>query len=190
MTVEQLAYLKCPDKIRAALINMGGPRLSIDEVKARLPQNEYVRGGNIPDYVEPEPVKPKGLRLTPEERAKIAAIAAGIPNRVTPIDTSKLAEPKTLGKDLVRLVLREMNIPTGEFFGGTRCGHVRAAGALVAVVLRQVDPELYSYPQIARIVGRRDHTTIIHAVRRWPDFAEQYPEYKALYERIMAGLAA
>ena len=36
MTVEQFAYLKSPEKIRVAIINEGGPRLSVEEIERRL----------------------------------------------------------------------------------------------------------------------------------------------------------
>lgn len=196
MTVDQLAYLKCPDKIRAALINMGGPRLSVDEIKARLPERKYVRGGNIEDWEDDEPEPPRRLNLTAEERARIAAWAARIPDKERPkpndadIVPAKAVRPKqnrvgeAYGADLIRYVLRKMNIPREAFFGGTKVGHVAAAGSMVAVLLRELDARTYSYPKIARILGRRDHTTIIHAVREWPRYSRDYPEYAALYEAM------
>lgn len=181
-SVEQFLYLKCPHKIRAAVINAGGKPVSVKEIEARLPR---VRVREEVD--EPEPMKPRKFVLTREERARIAAIAARIPDKKPVIDV-ELREPKTLGKDLVRFVMREMMIPTNEFFCGSREGHVRAAAAMVAVLLRAHNPERYSYPKIARILRVKCHTTVMHAVRRWPFYAEQYPQYRELHDSLEAML--
>lgn len=57
MTVEDLAYLKCPHKIRAALINAGERALSVDLIAERLAKmpkkrDEYMRQYHFPKAVK------------------------------------------------------------------------------------------------------------------------------------------
>jgi hypothetical protein len=186
--LEQFLYLNCPQKIRAAMIYAGGKPPPLDSIEAKLSDRRYVRGANIEDdYDEPEPVrkpaKPRKLSLTPQEKARLAAIAARIPDREAQKPTSM-----TYGHDLVRYVMKRQGILRGEFFAGTRVGHVRAAAAMIAVILRRRNPATYTYPAIARILGRRDHTTIMYAIDQWPRYAKMYPEYQALHDQIAAGL--
>lgn len=44
----------------------------------------------------------------------------------------------------------------------------------------------YSYPQIGKFFGGRDHSTIINGVKRAEDLCAHRPEYKAIVERIRA----
>lgn len=43
-----------------------------------------------------------------------------------------------------------------------------------------------SYPKIARILGRRDHTTVIHGVRRAIHLRSAEPDFAELCERLAA----
>lgn len=48
----------------------------------------------------------------------------------------------------------------------------------------------YSYPRIARRVGNRDHTTIIHAVKKAAKIRKTDPEFNELLTRLAAECAA
>ena len=44
-----------------------------------------------------------------------------------------------------------------------------------------------SYPEIGRLFGGRDHTSVLHAVRQVPELMQQDPEYQ---EKIVAIISA
>jgi hypothetical protein len=201
MSVEQFAYLKCPDKIRVAMINAGLGTPTIESVKRaldRLPKRNLPRIGeprdcDAIDYVRPH--RPKKVRqiVTPEERARIAQIAATIPDKPEPNPLRLLPkDPNAIGgnygKELLEMVLRELGISDREFWGRRRKRYAAGAASLVATVLRKAHPTRYTYPMIARILGRNDHSTMIYAVQQWPVYAKMFPEMAVLYESIIATL--
>lgn len=40
-----------------------------------------------------------------------------------------------------------------------------------------------SYPRVGRIFGNRDHTSIMHAMKRFEELHKSDPEFRAMYER-------
>lgn len=50
--------------------------------------------------------------------------------------------------------------------------------------LRKTRPDL-SYPAIGRIIGRRDHSTVMHGWQRSLDLIERYPGFRALVEHLI-----
>jgi hypothetical protein len=198
VNVRSLAYLKTPDKIRAALINMGGPRLSLDKIEREL--STLPRGDIRPPVDEPterdavdyripslcpQTKAPKPRRatlITPEERARIAKLAAAIPNK-GPVRAVPQPKDVGYGESLARYVMHRAGLNSRTFFAPSRRNRrVAAAAALVAVLLRE--DGRYSYPMIARILRRKDHTTIVYAVQNWPRYAEQYPEFQWLHNEL------
>jgi len=134
--------------------------------------------------------RPKLLHsITPEERDRIARIAATIPDRVDPLGVVQAIEPP-LGANfaqwLVSLVLERCKIERDQFFSGYRWGKKSAAAAGIAVLLREKNPTLYSYPRIANILGKADHTTVLYAVKRWPKLSADYPDIAAVITQIRA----
>lgn len=210
-TIDQFVYLKCPVKIGQALWRAGGPRLSVDQVERKLVTRGRPRPVNDvgePDDSDaviwqprglaakflrkpPAPVKPRKPKLviTAEERARIAAIAATIPDRVEEkphrVMRKKLDPTAANFPDqLIRYVLRQAGLNRASFFKKRRRGKEKAAAALVAVVLRDLDARKYSYPKLARILRKKDHTTIVHAVARWPFYAEEWPDLDVIHAAI------
>jgi hypothetical protein len=134
--------------------------------------------------------RPKLLHsITPAERDRIARIAATIPDRVDPLGVVEAIEPPP-GADfaewLVALVLGRCNIERDQFFSGYRWGQISAAAAGIAVLLREKNPRVYSYPRIAQILGRADHTTVLYAVKRWSKLSADYPHIAAAITQIRA----
>ena len=212
MNVEQFAYLKCPSKIRAAIINEGGPRLSVDMIEQKLTlsgtRRAYQsvgdpteadgevfapRGFNVPAFKPVPKSKPK-LVLTDGERARIAAIAAKIPDRVVDkprrVMRKKRLVPtaENFTDQLISFVLRRARMNRASFFKKRRQGKPKGAAALVATVLRELDPKKYSYPKIARILRKDDHTTIMWAVERWPFYTEEWPDLADVYADVWEAL--
>lgn len=208
--MEQFLYLKCPSKIRAAFINAGGPRVSVDEVCQRLnnapmrrirydvgepTENDgevfAPRGLNVAAIVPVKPVKPR-LVVSDEERARIAAIAATIPDKVVrkPKCVQAKLQPVSpdFAQDLISRVLRCAGIYRKTFFVKRRRGKAKGAAAMITVILREVDSKRYSFPVIAKYLRKQDHTTIIHAVDMWPEYAECWPDLADIYQNVMAEL--
>ena len=211
MTVEQFAYLKDPSKIRAAIINEGGPRLSVDAIERKLrgSRRGVIRDG-IGDPTDkdgefyapvgllaakrlPAHKPPAKLAITEEERARIAAIAAKIPNRVVDKPRRVMAvklDPTAANftDQLIRFCLRKAKMKHKTLFRPRRNGRAAAVASLIAVILRDFDARKYSYPRIARALRRGDHTTIIYSASQWPVYAERWPELKAIYSAAMREL--
>ena len=208
MTVSELAYLKCPDKIRANLINMGGPRLSIAEIErklARLPTK--VEGSHIgepklsdgvnyrvPGLLGPRPVVRKSLAITPEERARIAELAKGIPDKpVKPIATYRYKGPPpvygstTYADGVIDRVCEALDLPRETFFSDSRQKYIVAARSLVVKVLRERNSAVYSYPRIAEIVGRNDHSTMIHSYQQFDNYCRLFPVLATLLVELREG---
>jgi len=137
----------------------------------------------VSNYVPPVDRRTFIERITPEERERIAAIAARIPDRKPPYPT--LSPVQNYGTWLRDHVLAEANIGKRAWNAQRRGGRSAAAASGIAHVLRAKDPEFYSFPMIARILGRKDHTTVISAVRRWHWWADQYPDISRICYRAL-----
>jgi hypothetical protein len=209
VNVAQFAYLKCPKKIRAAVINAGGPTLSEDVVRgrlARLPSKiEGARVGepklsDAVDYRVPGLVRsrqaprPVVRSITPEERAHIAELVKSIGDKPKqPGAPYRYVGPKpTYGRTsyadlVVAQVCEAMEIPHEVFFSLTRQKYVVAARSLVVKLLRERNPAVYSYPRIAEIVGRNDHSTMIHAYQQFDNYCRMIPRLAEAYAQLREG---
>lgn len=204
-SAEQFAYLKCPDKISRALVNAGGPRLSADVIKRRLDRPERVSltigeptisdgedfrvRGLAPRHVVPKPPTADQLR---KERNRIAALAALVPDRAD----KKAAEPAKpvvrqpiprAAFQLIERVCAELGLTDERFFAIRTQGLPFAARSLVTVLLRERNPEVYSYPRIAEIMGRKDHSTMMYAVDQFGVCCRKFPQVAALYLELREG---
>jgi len=87
--------------------------------------------------------------------------------------------PET-GMKLVQCVADDFNISYGELVGDGRSRKYVEARAVVVRVLRMRG---WSYPKIARLIGKRDHSTIIHAIDTFDIHAKRNPMVAKLFER-------
>jgi hypothetical protein len=205
MTVEQLSYLRCPDKIRANLINMGGPRLSIAEIERRLARLPVkVEGAHIGDptegdgidfrvrgIVKPLPARRGTSTITAEERKRIAELAKGIPDKPkqkTAVLRYKGPPPvygsTSYADSVIDRVCDAMDLPRETFFSASRQKYVVAARSLVTRVLRDRNTAVYSYPRIAEIVGRNDHSTMIWAYEQFDHYCTLFPILRRIYDEL------
>lgn len=207
-TVEQFAYLKCPDKIRAAVINAGGPRLSPDAIKTRLARlpvkiegahiGEPTEGDGI-DFcvrgiVKPLPARRGTSTITAEERKRIAELAKGIPDKPkqkTAVLRYKGPPPvygsTSYADSVIERVCDAMDLPRETFFSASRQKYVVAARSLVTRVLRDRNTAVYSYPRIAEIVGRNDHSTMIWAYEQFDHYCTLFPILRRIYDELRGG---
>lgn len=208
MNVEQLAYLKCPERIRVALVNMGEPAPALDVIKRRLSRlGSRVEGAHIgePTHSDGMDFRVTGLvvapkprlgvsSITPEERARIAKLAQGIPDRprepkqATSAFRYKGPPPvygsTTFADKVIDRVCDALELPRQTFFSSSRQKYVVAARSLVVKVLRERNTAVYSYPRIAEIVGRNDHSTMIHSFQQFDNYCRMFPQIAELYAEL------
>ena len=208
MTVEQFAYLKCPSKIRAAIINEGGPRLSVETIERKLgtlprrmvrlevgePTESDGLDFRVAGLVQREPAKPN--QLSAEDRARIARLAAGVKDRpeapakrrtFTYRRPARAYTGTEYASRLIDEVCEALDIPRKAFSSDSRQKFLVAARALVVKLLRDRSVSLYSYPRIAEIVGRGDHSTMINAMNKFDHYCTLFPEIAALYLEMREG---
>ena len=211
MTIKEFAYLREPSKIRAAIINAGGPRLSVDVIERKLvlmgnrrearpdvgePTDSDGDDFRVTGYKLPDPVKPKGI--TEEERKRIAKLAALIgdkPEEPQPEKQKTFRYKAPLphyggtayAAGIIAQVCEALEIPREAFSSESRQKYLVAARALVVKLLRERNASIYSYPRIAEIVGRGDHSTMINAMRKFEIYCRLYPEIAALYLQMREG---
>ena len=202
--VRQFAYLKCPSKIRAAMINAGGERLSVDTIRRRLldissgqpmahigePRESDGRDFRVAGLVRLEPARPP--RISDEERKRIAELAAKIPQRKPPRTfREKIAQANYCSTDfsdaVVDHVCAALDITPDVLKGNSRQKYLVAARALVVRVLRERNPVVYSYPRCAVIVGRRDHSTMINLFNQFDYYCTLFPALREIYHEISGG---
>lgn len=205
MNVEQFSYLKCPSKIRAALINAGGPRLSIEAIERKLSTlpRGYVHGdvgepketdgfdfrvaGLVPAQSKPRTGKPRNRQNL--ARIKAAAKAA---NEKQTTDLRYVREKPTIAgtpfsEALIEEVCEALDVPQEVLLSSSRWWRLAAVRSLIVVLLRERNAGIYSYPRIARILGRGDHSTIIHSHQRFEHYCTIYPDVAALYLEMREG---
>lgn len=88
-----------------------------------------------------------------------------------------------LGTDVVRSVAYDFGFTVGQLKSGDRSKALVDARAVVSRILR--DRGL-SYPEIARALGRNDHSTPINSVAKFDIYAKRNPTVMASYERHSA----
>jgi chromosomal replication initiation ATPase DnaA len=87
-------------------------------------------------------------------------------------------------RELVRFVAFQTGVRTAEIVGPQRCRRVfRARAAVVWASIRLLGK---SYSVVGRVLGDRDHTTIINAVRRAEEMRRIDPAFGLLCGRLEA----
>lgn len=93
----------------------------------------------------------------------------------------------TVGQRLVKQVCAMLEIPEADFRSKSRFFEHVHARAVVAVLCRDRNTEessLYSFPVIAKIIGRKDHSTVINLVDKWPTYCRINPNLFAVYKAL------
>ena len=68
---------------------------------------------------------------------------------------------------VIRRACRLFGVTRTDLMSARRARELVAARAFAAFWVKRLTP--FSYPQMARLFGGRDHTTVLHAVRVWPE---------------------
>jgi len=110
----------------------------------------------------------------PKERKKIEALVPKLP----PVDISKLSfsgnftifpsRPKPTAKEIIRKAADFHGLHAGNIIGTSRNRTIVRArmDTFAAIKLIHCDDKRFSLPAIGRRVGGRDHTTVLHSLRK------------------------
>jgi hypothetical protein len=198
-SVERFAYLRCPSKIRVAIINEGGPRLSLQTIERKLagmPRRitrvdvgepiesdgeDYRVAGLVKVEKSPRTRKPRNrqnlARVKQAAQAAATTTASGL--RYTRSRPDVGSTP--FSDALIEEVCEALAVPQDLLLGPSRWWKLAAVRSLIVVLLRERGEAIYSYPRIARILGRTCHTTIVHSYQRFEHYCAIYPDVAALY---------
>lgn len=80
---------------------------------------------------------------------------------------------------------RQFEVSRGDVLGKSRKAHIVDARFAAAWVARR-RLRRHSYPEIGRLMGGRDHTSIMHAVRRADEVRALDPDYRAATDAVLA----
>lgn len=87
--------------------------------------------------------------------------------------------------EMIRVVARHYGVKPRQVSGACREPAMVKARSIVAKILRERG---VSYPVIGRVLGGRDHSTIVHMIHTWDSRTKYNPEMIPLYEAIKQDL--
>jgi chromosomal replication initiator protein len=101
------------------------------------------------------------------------------------------SKPRTITVDeIINVTAETFGVPVDELIGPSRRRPLVNARQICMYVIREMKPET-SFPTIARSFGNRDHTTVMHAVKKVRDLMDKrlavYEQTTELMRRIRAG---
>jgi hypothetical protein len=102
-------------------------------------------------------------------------------NEQSPFAYTNLTTRPATGMALVQAVADAFVISYGELIGQDRGRRYVEARAVVVAVLRERG---WSYPRIGKLLGGRDHSTVIHAHQSFDIHAKRKPLVAALFNRF------
>ena len=103
--------------------------------------------------------------LHQHQQVVVPAVATPVEPTIAPqlLDAYRAAGGRT--NQILSRVARERNVTVALIKGETRARHVVTARHQAAYEMSKLG---LSLPKIGRLLGGRDHTTILHAIRSWP----------------------
>lgn len=112
----------------------------------------------------PAPIGPTRPTFFPDE--KVGKMVYGFP--IGPRDVLSLASRpprKKMAREIIQNMARKHGLSIEAILSHRRQKHIVAARhEAIYLISEETDMSL---PQIGRIMGDRDHTTILHAIRKW-----------------------
>jgi chromosomal replication initiator protein len=94
-----------------------------------------------------------------------------------------LAQPTRRARvaDIITLASCIFNIPVVEIKGQRRFKHLAMARFAICVIAKEHG---HSFPSIGRVLGGRDHSTIINATKKAAEFAQRDPDFAVMIHRL------
>lgn len=207
--IKQLAYLRKPDAIRAAINNQTGSTVPIPLIERTLKKLDRMHKpltiGEPTDFdgydYAPRKYPHRNAcypstsvrEMTAEEHRK--RLQDEIDKRRAKIeedmaDLRRASRSLPFSQKLAFEVADELGLKLEKVLSGSRSRECVEARALIYILLREKDPLKYSYPHIGRLMGGKDHSTIIHSIREFfPVFCKRNPLLFPLY-RALGGKVA
>lgn len=157
------SYLRDPSTIRVRTLEMYGQAPSIEEIREMIPAREVV--------VEPEPVVvlKQDFKKPPKPVPKVIQIPV---IRSTPMNTPK---------EVVLACATPFRLTYYDIIGDRRHAHVVKARQMAFAILKARGN---SYPQIGRHVGDRDHSTVIHGIKRFFEKVIDDPAFEMAWMKL------
>jgi chromosomal replication initiation ATPase DnaA len=87
-------------------------------------------------------------------------------------------------KALIRAVAFELGLTVDDITGKSRIMRNVEARAVVAKLLKERDVKRYSYPVIGRILGNRDHSTIINLLDKFDIYCRRNQDVWETYKKL------
>lgn len=89
-------------------------------------------------------------------------------------------------RDIQKIVSRELRVSKTDLLSSRRTADVVGPRQIAMYLSRTLT--LQSLPEIGRLFGGRDHTTVLHAVRKTTAMMEADPEFRAKVEELRAAV--
>lgn len=201
-------YYSTPEKVRVALINTYGnapPMAKIERVFEEVRKERKGRDVGEPTEKDGLDYAPRSLgwvhsvrfakiddsariltdlrkKDAEELKAERAAIKARQDEDAATV--RRAARKLPFGHKLLWEVCDELGLEFDTAKGPGRSRPYVHARALVAVLLKEKDPVHYSNLVIAKILGRTDHSTIIHATKSFDIYCKTNPALHPLYKAL------
>lgn len=152
---------------------------------------KWSRPSAAPFFLKPTEPPPPELKTAPPKIVAQQPIPS-IPDD-TPIDlpnflTRKIREPKPTVHEIQDAVCRRFGLSRGEINSNSRMARVVAPRHLAMALARDMTHK--SFPEIGRLFGNRNHTTILHACNKIKSYIAESPEWSNLYAECRAEMFA
>lgn len=139
----------------------------------------------------------KPVRISEEMKAEIAALAfQAVDKRIAQLrrDILLAAAPiqpseRPTATEVIQIVAVHAELQLEDFMSPRREHRLAWPRQIAMTLIKEAIPML-SYPQIGRVFGGKDHTTVIHAVRRTAKYIADDGAMAQLYRRARGTIEA
>lgn len=182
----QIAYISCPTTIRQRVLEEFTRAPSIETI--RRYQADRKRKDALTEYRGfcRDSERDDALHFKPRGLARVRKVIKPKPCPepkvpTPPMDWSHRPFPK-FGLDLVAAVSADLGLSPDDVAGPTRLKLYVHARAIISKILHDRNSTVWSYPEIGRLLGGRDHTSILHCVKNLPKYMGSNPKLAEVYK--------
>lgn len=162
---------------------------SIDR-RAILERRQRMGMGSAVPIVRMDLIRPAAANPAPERANGGAVESVDIPRFLPPrrTDWTRMVSDAILRPCDARIILRHVYLKTGikvlDLQSARRTADIVLPRMIACWVMREYT--MMSLPQIGKHLGGRDHTTVLHSVRRMEELREADPAIRKLSDDIAA----
>lgn len=145
--------------------------------------------GYTPDNDDGGPWRPRGLVTLSTPKVRKYASGQTYVQREPKVSSRPVEmKPGPRGRAIMEAVADACDVSMSDLLSKRRTRDIVCARKVLYKLLREEtwangDPR-WSYPQIASMVGGRDHSTVIYGVRTFEDNAKQWPQMWEAYNKV------